>query len=699
MLSGDIGQDDTTDTHGVVTSTAGIVGDNAYHVLYLDGETGASITGDTVIDGFTVTGGSATAFSEPPHDSGGGLYCAGGSGGECSPTLTNLVFSGNQAGYGGGMYNDGSGGVSSPSLSNVTFDGNEADAYGGGMYNLGQNDGVSSPTLTNVLFSGNYAGNGGGMVNSGSGAGSVSSPSLTNVTFGGNWANSGGAVFNQSVGGVSSPVIVNTILWGNRAPQIYNIGSVAPVFSYSLVQGGCPAGATCGTDDMLYVDPLFVQPVAAASAPTTEGDYRLQLASPAIDAGNTLSVTAATDLDGNPRIVNHKVDMGAYETPMPVLQLAKQAAPTSAPYGGAVTYTLVLSNTGTLTDTAALTDTLSPGVSFGAWIENPGAAVVGNQIGWSGEMAPSSVLTFSFTASQSAPAGALVTNTAVFSGLAQAGQASATFASVKAGTTTTLSSSPNPSALGQAATFTATVRAVAPGAGTPTGVVTFTVDGVDFPVALVNGVATYSTGSLSVGEHGVSATYGGDGNFLPSESQPVTQSVVALTLAMHTVGQGAVTVDPQQDVYTYGTAVTLTAQPAAGWTLAGWSGAFFAQANLVPNPITLTIAENTSVTATFEALTYTLSLAADPPQGGTVSGAGVYTHGAQAEASAAPAPGWLFVEWRENGARVSGDALYQFAMTGDRALTAHFRETTGEETGQQPAPHRVLLPVVIGGAP
>ncbi len=184
-------------------------------------------------------------------------------------------------------------------------------------------------------------------------------------------------------------------------------------------------------------------------------------------------------------------------------------------------------------------------------------------------------------------------------------------------------------------------------------------------------------------------------------STTVTATFEILTYTLHigAAGQGTVTVDPQQDVYAHGTAVTLTAQPAAGWTLAGWSGILFAQAaNLVPNPITLTIAENTSVTATFEALSYTLSLAADPPQGGTVSGAGVYTHGAQAEAGAAPASGWLFVEWRENGARVSGDALYQFAMTGDRALTAHFRETTGEETGQQPAPHRVLLPVVVGGA-
>ncbi len=240
----------------------------------------------------------------------------GENGGVSSPTLTNVTFSGNQANYGGGMFNLGeSGGVSSPSLSNVAFDGNQADAYGGGMYNLGQNDGVSSPTLTNVLFSGNYAGNGGGMVNSGSGAGSVSSPSLTNVTFGGNWANSGGAVFNQSVGGVSSPVIVNTILWGNRAPtdgpQISNVNAM-PTLSYSLVQGGCPTGAACGAG-MLDADPLFVAPIDAGSAPTTTGDYRLQFASPAIDAGNTFSVTVDTDLDGNRRVVNHIVDMGAYE--------------------------------------------------------------------------------------------------------------------------------------------------------------------------------------------------------------------------------------------------------------------------------------------------------------------------------------------------------------------------------------------------
>lgn len=52
-------------------------------------------------------------------------------------------------------------------------------------------------------------------------------------------------------------------------------------------------------DGNLDADPRFVAPVAASSAPTTTGDYRLQFGSPAID-GNSLSVTVATDLDGKP---------------------------------------------------------------------------------------------------------------------------------------------------------------------------------------------------------------------------------------------------------------------------------------------------------------------------------------------------------------------------------------------------------------
>jgi hypothetical protein len=42
-------------------------------------------------------------------------------------------------------------------------------------------------------------------------------------------------------------------------------------------------------------------------------DLRLQSNSPCINAGNLAYVTTATDLDGNPRIVNGAVDLGAYE--------------------------------------------------------------------------------------------------------------------------------------------------------------------------------------------------------------------------------------------------------------------------------------------------------------------------------------------------------------------------------------------------
>jgi hypothetical protein len=43
------------------------------------------------------------------------------------------------------------------------------------------------------------------------------------------------------------------------------------------------------------------------------GNMRLQSNSPCINAGNNSYVQTSTDLDGNPRIINGTVDMGAYE--------------------------------------------------------------------------------------------------------------------------------------------------------------------------------------------------------------------------------------------------------------------------------------------------------------------------------------------------------------------------------------------------
>jgi autotransporter-associated beta strand protein len=68
----------------------------------------------------------------------------------------------------------------------------------------------------------------------------------------------------------------------------------------------------------------------------------------------------------------------------------------------------------------------------------------------------------------------------------------------------------------QSVTFTARVLPVAPGAGLPTGSVTFVIDGVvRGTVGLVNGVARLTLPSgLSVGTHNIRVVYSGDANFL-----------------------------------------------------------------------------------------------------------------------------------------------------------------------------------------
>ncbi|MBI5029562.1 MAG: Ig-like domain repeat protein [Chloroflexi bacterium] len=82
----------------------------------------------------------------------------------------------------------------------------------------------------------------------------------------------------------------------------------------------------------------------------------------------------------------------------------------------------------------------------------------------------------------------------------------------KLDTTHTLTSSQNPSILGQSVTFTAQVTSTGP--ITPTGTVTFTVDSdAPFAQTLVNGATAFSTSSLSIGTHIITATYGGDTNY------------------------------------------------------------------------------------------------------------------------------------------------------------------------------------------
>jgi hypothetical protein len=94
-----------------------------------------------------------------------------------------------------------------------------------------------------------------------------------------------------------------------------------------------------------------------------------------------------------------------------------------------------------------------------------------------------------------------------------------------AATASTLSASVNPALAGQPVVFTATVAAVAPGAGTPTGTVTFLDGGATLGTAALgaDGRATFSV-SLAAGSHTIKAVYGGSSNFLAS-SQSLTEQV------------------------------------------------------------------------------------------------------------------------------------------------------------------------------
>lgn len=97
----------------------------------------------------------------------------------------------------------------------------------------------------------------------------------------------------------------------------------------------------------------------------------------------------------------------------------------------------------------------------------------------------------------------------------------------KASTQVSLSSSLNPAPFGASGTVKATVKAVAPGAGTPAGTVTF-LEGetVLATVQMAGGAASLQLKSLAPGTHKVTAAYSGDQNDYGSEGGPFVQTIV-----------------------------------------------------------------------------------------------------------------------------------------------------------------------------
>ena len=78
-----------------------------------------------------------------------------------------------------------------------------------------------------------------------------------------------------------------------------------------------------------------------------------------------------------------------------------------------------------------------------------------------------------------------------------------------------------------------------------------------------------------------------------------------------------------------------------------------------------------------EVAKYTLTLAASPSNGGTVTGAGVYDAGSEVTINAAPASGYTFKKWSDGNT----NAERMVTVDGDMSLTATFEATSAGGSG------------------
>ena len=74
----------------------------------------------------------------------------------------------------------------------------------------------------------------------------------------------------------------------------------------------------------------------------------------------------------------------------------------------------------------------------------------------------------------------------------------------------------------------------------------------------------------------------------------------------------------------------------------------------------------------FAPQSFSISVAADPQEGGVVYGAGSYPHGSTVTLTAVPNNGYGFLNWTENGEVVSEDPEYSFTVTQNRDISANF---------------------------
>lgn len=531
-------------------SLASIAGSTiAGNIAAVDGGGIANISG-------TVNILTSTLITNVAQGAGGGVAIYDG-----HLSITDSILSNNVASLGGAISND----TAVATVTHSSILSNTATSAGGGVNN--EDSGVA--TVSHSTLSHNTAPNGGGAMNDRSATLNVADSTLSSN----NATQSGGAIANAGAstlhvdhstladngaiggGGIENQATLhlrNTIVAGSRqGGDCHNTGALAANIKNLVEDGSCSPA--------LQGNPLL-GPLAQNGGATAT--HALLPGSPAIDAGDaTVCAAVRADQRGVTRPQGAACDIGAFEA----------RGFNLAVYAGDNQRTLI-----GLTLGAPLVAAISgpPAVAAAAPFTDP---VEGGRVVFTAPSSGAGALPTVYTATITA-ATAVVTPTANLTPgryLITAGAIGAiapvTFTLTNQVTTTThLTTAPNPSAVGETVTFTATVAALATSIA-PTGVVTFAVDGGLLGAVTCDaaGVATVRTANLVTGTFSVTAHYGGSDFFITSDTAPMAQEVQPLPTArndaMGALRGIAATLDPRvNDLDPAGGGLTILAvgQPA-----------------------------------------------------------------------------------------------------------------------------------------
>ena len=124
--------------------------------------------------------------------------------------------------------------------------------------------------------------------------------------------------------------------------------------------------------------------------------------------------------------------------------------------------------------------------------------------------------------------------------------------------------------------------------------------------------------------------------------------------------------------YQQGQSCTVTATANTGYNFTNW----MENGSVVSSnaSYTFTVNGNRTLVANFTAIpqTYTVSVSANPTNGGMVTGGGSYQQGQSCTVTATANTGYNFTNWTENGNVVSSNASYSFTVNANRTLVANF---------------------------